>query len=200
MPPDTPTTDPLDNFAAIAEAYCALIERFRSVPADVLLASVQPAIATLYAAGLALPPLPAPDAEDADEEEADDLAPPWLGEASGSAPPDPDHMAHADWWSLYKSLTAYLGPRNNYREIFDPYEPPSEKEVTGSLADDLADIYRDLLRGCRKWARGERTEAHWEWRFGLENHWGEHATGALRAIHCLAAWHSLPWPSPDGAV
>jgi hypothetical protein len=189
----------LDRFAALAAVYCEWIEDFQRHSPEVFLSSIQPVIAQLYAIGLILPPLPESDEEHPDEQEMDDAVPPWLAESAGLPDADPDQVPVDAWWSLYASLSAFLGPRNSYREVVDPYEPTSEQEVTASLADDLADIYRDLLRGCRKWARGECSAAHWEWRFGLESHWGEHATGALRAIHCLAAWYALPWPSSGAA-
>ena len=189
----------LDQFAEIAQAYCEAFEAYQRQASQRFLSEMLPLVGRLYAAGLALPSLPELDDHDAGEDE-DELAPSWLSAITLERTTDPDRMTHDDWWPLYKALSAYLGARNYYREIFDPYEPVSEKEVTGSLADDLADIYRDLLSGCRKWSRGERTGAHWEWRFGLESHWGEHATGAIRAIHCLAAWHDLGWPADTGAV
>jgi uncharacterized protein DUF5063 len=199
MQRSTPDIHSVEHFADLAEAYCALIERYSVYRPDDFLAAVQPAIAALYTAGLALPPLPEPEDADTTGDDEDQSAPSWL-QQSVDVPSDPDDMSHGNWRPLYKSLSAYLGSRNYYRELFDPYAPMSEKEVTGSLADDLSDIYRDLLSGCRKWQRGERVTAHWEWRFELENHWGEHATGALRAIHCLAAWHELPWPRSEGIV
>jgi hypothetical protein len=197
---DSHFNDPLERFATMAVVYCGLIEAYRTQSPEQFLATVQPVIASLYAAGLSLPTLPEPNDEEGENEEADDAAPSWVASSAGFGAQDGNRIPHDEWWSLYKGLSSYLGSRNDYREIFDPYEPVSKAEVTASLADDLADIYRDLLGGHRKWARGERTNAHWEWRFGLENHWGEHATGAIRAIHCLMAWHELPWPESTGAV
>jgi Domain of unknown function (DUF5063) len=107
---------------------------------------------------------------------------------------DPDHGEHEEWSQLYASLGALIGERNYYREIFDPFEPLTETEVTGALADDFADIYRDVRAGLRKWQRGESGEALWEWRFNLESHWGEHLTGALRALYVLSSTYNLGWP------
>ena len=64
----------------------------------------------------------------------------------------------------------------------------------------LAAMYRDLRAGLLKWERGEAGEALWEWRFGFENHWGKHATGALRALWARAAWHDENWPRIDEAA
>jgi hypothetical protein len=99
--------------------------------------------------------------------------------------------------ALCRSLGALIGDRSFYREIYDPFESPEESEVAGLLADDFADIYRDLQDGLDKWNRGETGEALWEWRFNFENHWGEHLTGALRALHILTARYESNWPSGD---
>jgi hypothetical protein len=77
------------------------------------------------------------------------------------------------------------------------YAEPHEAPVTGSLADDLADIYCDLWRGRELWAQGQFGAAVWEWRFRFESHWGVHVTGALRAIRTLAAVHDLGFPGSD---
>jgi hypothetical protein len=69
-----------------------------------------------------------------------------------------------------------------YWEVFDPYEESTA--VAGSLSDDLLDVYRDLRRGLALWGKDvSRTAAIWEWRFHFDNHWGDHAIDALRALH-----------------
>lgn len=84
-------------------------------------------------------------------------------------------------------------PRQVYVEIFDPYEQPAES-VTCHLADDICDIYADVARGLMLFDRGQRDEALWEWGFNFRIHWGEHATGAIRALHAHLAqenWDGL---------
>jgi hypothetical protein len=78
-------------------------------------------------------------------------------------------------------------PFDYYGEVFNPLPVPPEEPVAGSLADDIADIYGDAIRGLRAHQAGRRTQAIWEWGFGLQSHWGEHATGAIRALHCWLA-------------
>ena len=72
---------------------------------------------------------------------------------------------------------------NVYTEIFDPYH--DETPVNGCLDDDIIGIYSDLKKGLILYEQGHDTEAVWEWRFGLEVHWGEHATSAIRALHSI---------------
>ena len=101
----------------------------------------------------------------------------------------------AKWRTVCFALGKQIGPRwNSYQEVFDPYAVPPENPVTGSLADDLSDILLDLEDGEQLWLQGEFAAAVWDWRFGFESHWGEHVTGALRAIRTLAAVHDLGFP------
>ncbi|ANU10905.1 hypothetical protein BBH88_11580 [Planococcus antarcticus DSM 14505] len=72
---------------------------------------------------------------------------------------------------------------NVYTEIFDPYH--DETPVNGCLDDDIIDIYSDIKKGHILYEQGQDVKAVWEWRFGLEVHWGEHATSAIRALHSI---------------
>src|SRR5262245_3334354 len=40
------------------------------------------------------------------------------------------------------------------------------------------------LDALNKYRAGRRAQALWEWGFGFEHHWGRHAAGAIRALHC----------------
>lgn len=69
-----------------------------------------------------------------------------------------------------------------YWEVFNPYT--FEAPVTGSLSDDLLDIYFDVSRGLELWkSRAPPAATIWEWRFAFDSHWGDHAIDALRALH-----------------
>ena len=72
---------------------------------------------------------------------------------------------------------------NVYTEMFDPYH--DETPVNGCLDDDILGIYSDLKKGLLLYEQGHGIEAVWEWKFGLEVHWGEHATSAIRALHSI---------------
>jgi hypothetical protein len=58
---------------------------------------------------------------------------------------------------------------------------------TGDLADDLADIYRDLLPGVAAWelsGDAYTDDILFQWvHFGHLHHWGRHAVNAMRALH-----------------
>ena len=72
-----------------------------------------------------------------------------------------------------------------YWEVFDPYV--YEDPVCGDLTDDLSDIAKDLKKGMNEYKAGRIGNAIFEWRFGLNNHWGLHIVDALRALHFIRA-------------
>jgi len=72
---------------------------------------------------------------------------------------------------------------DRYWEVFDPYI--QEEPVCGSLADDLSDIAADLQRGIKEYDSGRIGNAVFEWKFGLNSHWGNHAVNALRVLHAI---------------
>jgi uncharacterized protein DUF5063 len=174
-------------FRAVSARFIKIIRDRDTYSASDLLHRIHPLLAELYVAGFALPVKPeSAYGEDADDDVDLPVSDPAVRE-----------QRHARWRSIYIALGKQIGTRwNNYQEVFDPYADPAETPVTGSLADDLADIFLDLEDGDELWAGGAFDAAVWEWRFGFESHWGEHITGALRAIRTLAAVHDLGFPSP----
>jgi hypothetical protein len=87
--------------------------------------------------------------------------------------------------SLYSAATERFAdlPVNVYWLIFDPLDEADLQPVAGTLGDDLADIYCDLVEGLEHFRVGDLDEALWEWRFGYDTHWGNHLFEALRVIH-----------------
>jgi hypothetical protein len=116
----------------------------------------------IYGAALRLLPLPDPTA----------------------AADDETTVGEAEWKSVYE-LAGGL-PVNYYSEVFNPLAVPPEEPAVADLADDIADIYRDLVEGLRLFDKGEPVGARWQWVFSLP-HWGEHATSAIRVLHCFLA-------------
>jgi hypothetical protein len=70
----------------------------------------------------------------------------------------------------------------HYSEIYSPTVPPEPPRV-GELADDLVAIYRDVALGLDLHERGRVDDALWEWGFGFQARWGQHASSAIRALH-----------------
>lgn len=96
----------------------------------------------------------------------------------------PNQISRA--WPDTSLLLSVFGPRALYRDVFDPFSdaPP----VDCSLADDLADIYRDLVSPLALFDSEDSLQAQgavWEWRFTIFGHAGAHITSALRALHAI---------------
>ena len=93
------------------------------------------------------------------------------------------------WQDDYRAIFQRFGslPFNYSTECFDPIAVPAEEPVTADLADDLADIWRDVKAGLILYDQGERSAAGWQWVIQFSAHWGHHATAALYAIQ---SWFS----------
>ena len=115
-----------------------------------------------------------------------ELPPAW--DQSLGDEPDATRVANDEWQTIATGCARL--PFNTYGEVFDPLRIPPEAPVIGMLSDDIADIYRDVVTGLRAYHAGRRAQAVWEWRFNFNVHWGEHATGAIRALHCWLASRS----------
>ncbi len=97
------------------------------------------------------------------------------------------HRSHDEWKSLYDSIACVMGKWNSYKEVFDNYE---DTEVGGGfISDDLSDICGDLEGPLRRYESGEICDAVWEWRENFLFHWGEHITGAMRAMYWLRRYY-----------
>ena len=98
---------------------------------------------------------------------------------------DGKRISDEEWKDMFKRFGAL--PFNYYSVFFSPAKVAEEEPVTGDLADDLADIYRDLKDGLELYEAGHITEALWEWSQSFNRHWGRHASSALHALHAYAA-------------
>lgn len=87
-------------------------------------------------------------------------------------------------FELYTHLRGLLGSRDSYWMEFDVAE--DGQAMSGSLADDLTDIYCELKHGL-KVMEGKPHLALEEWRQGFRIHWGRHLLDAERHIYELRA-------------
>jgi len=159
------------TFRTRARDFCELVAGHKHYPLRRFLRRVYHSLPALYAAGLDLPDFtPAHDASY-------------------------KRVSVQEWSRLSRSLESRLGTRTWYSEVFDVYDRHDHSSLLGNLADDLSDIYGDLTNGFRCWRTGDRENAIWEWRYFLEIHWGEHATGALRALYWLQRTHDFSPPA-----
>jgi hypothetical protein len=148
------------EFIEHAKKYCEIIEGRDRIKPRLLLTEVAKVLARLYALAIELPEV---------EIESEDL--PEKG------------ISESQWNELFGELGLYFGKNDYYVQMFDPTEVDEEKPVGSSLADDLADIYRDLMIGLVNIEKRPINDLIWDWKFNFKVHWGNHLTSALSAIH-----------------
>jgi hypothetical protein len=97
---------------------------------------------------------------------------------------DADLDAH---FELYTNLRRVIGARDAYWMEFDLIE---EESASGSLADDLTDIYYELKRNLPRIER-EAPQVVNDLRSGFKFHWGQHLIDAERHLYTLGTRNQL---------
>jgi len=103
-----------------------------------------------------------------------------------------EHALMADLdarFELYTHLRELLGELDGYWMEFDVAD--DRQCMSGSLADDLTDIYCELKHGLGM-LEGQPGEAIEGWRRGYKMHWGQHLLDAERHLYELQAKGALP--------
>ena len=149
-------TESLDCFVSTAQQYCSWAEG-ASLEQEEGVKKAISLVAALYSLALVLP----------DEGCGEDI--------------DGKEVTHDEWKLIYEGFESF--PFKYYSVSFSPAKT-EEAPVTGDVADDLADIYRDLKNGLWLHENGHVTEAVWEWKHSFNTHWGRHAVSLLHALHC----------------
>ena len=92
-----------------------------------------------------------------------------------------------DRFDLFSRLRLRLGERDMYWLEFDqPHDVDADDEHrTGSLADDLTDIYFELKRGLRVLESAGPDHVAHLWEVGFKQHWGQHLVDAERHLYSL---------------
>lgn len=163
------------HYRSVAAEFCTVVEARDAHTAIGFAQAIHQLLPRLYSAATVLP-----------------SSVPETDQSAGDA------MSHEDWRRLHFDLSGLFGRWNFYWLVFDPYDNVEREPVCGSLADDLADIYRDLSDGrLDETLRGALCPADvvWAWKQAFETHWSAHATGALRALNAaffLHHAHALP--------
>lgn len=152
----------IKDIIALIQEYVTLIDNVETISAHTLLSKCAILLPQIYALGLQLPEVE-PESEEAET-------------YKGASP--------------MTALTAKIGKYDRYQEIFDPVA--ENEAVTGTLSDDLADIYKDLKGPLLSFNQGHEADALWQWKFNLKTHCGNHLVDALRVIHRLVNYHMNP--------
>ncbi len=104
--------------------------------------------------------------------------------------------AEASWvpdfdarFELFSHLRGLLGDKDGYWLEYDRAEG-GQPVMTGSLADDLTDIYCELKQGLRR-LDGAPHNALTLWYRGFRCHWGQHLVDAERHLFALETRGSL---------
>src|SRR5262249_12081446 len=103
-------------------------------------------------------------------------------------------VTHEDWHALYGDLTVRLGRCSSYFDVSDPYDQTHREPVSMSLADDLADIYRDLRNGLLSEQSAGAAPAKARLcacRSAFSNLCAAHAATALRALQTAFLVHHV---------
>lgn len=156
------TPDPVASFRRLAEEYCSLIENIEATVEDDVLQRLYRLLPALVVAAQDLP-----DVEPSTERTAPEIG-------------------HETWAGRFNAVGAALGAGVGYWTTGDVIAREEPEVLYLTLADDLADIWRDLKGPLLLLEdRGEEADAVWEWRFSASTHWGTHAAEAIRAVHAL---------------
>jgi len=92
-------------------------------------------------------------------------------------------------FELYSNLRKVLGERDSYWLEFDA--APEEMHMSGSLADDLTDIYFDLRYGLDLLDEVWPQRAAQAWQSSYRVHWGQHLVDAERHLYALKVRNQL---------
>lgn len=158
--------NPADNrfpeLIETARAYCRIIEHVDDLSCRELIAQASSVLPRLHAAvtSLSVPPADPPAVPLADLEKR---------------------------FALYTRLRRKLGACDAYWLEYDDQTPESSHK-SGSLADDLTDIYFELKCGLQLVDEGDPTacaHAASDWRSSFRAHWGEHLLDAERHLFRL---------------
>jgi hypothetical protein len=173
-------SDAVGRFGLVSRRYCSLVDSRATLDKAEFLHQIYGILTELIVEAIRLPQVHFTD--DENERQAAKIR-----EACAKS-----RMKHEGWSTLYNSLQEKLGDWDLYWQVFDPTK--DNEAIRGSLADDIADIYRDVKDGIRL---TETNQAPFDviifdWRFGFSSHWGNHAMNALRTIHFLLDDDSSP--------
>lgn len=156
------TNEIVDRFGGVAKRFCDLVESAEQHGRSAFLLRMYQLLPELIHAALQLPDMP-PGEESEEVESA--------------------RVPKIEWSRIYDALGQVVGDWGIYWQVFDSTE--EDEPVAGSLADDFADIYRDLDEGIKLSIQHPPSPRNviWQWRFSFYTHWGKHAIDALQVIH-----------------
>jgi Domain of unknown function (DUF5063) len=148
-----------DQILALAEEYCSLVDNAKGLETSSFLPKIASSLSRLYSVAIELPYV--------------ELETSVITESS---------MSNEARTLAWKTLRQKLVSIESYYAVFDP--TVLGKPLQGSIANDLAEIYHDLRNNIALAQSGAHpSDIAWSWRASFAEHWGNHATDALKAIY-----------------
>jgi hypothetical protein len=103
-------------------------------------------------------------------------------------PEPPDFPELDDRFEFFARLRRRLGGKDSYWLEFDDFAGVGARlgeGMSGSLADDLTDIYFELKRGLCLLSSADPDAVARFWQSGFTAHWGQHLVDAERHLYRL---------------
>ncbi len=158
----------VSTFVDVAQAFCHLV--VQPTTHSSWLSTLLSNTLGLYAAGLALPDVTISNFDE-------DVEAPFS-------------VSQEEWHNVWQQVGETLDVDRWYWPMVPGINPMGEQQEVhvSDLADDLADVYRDITPGLRYWQTGTdmgRPSVIWQWKTDFAMHWGNHAIVALGILHHL---------------
>ncbi|MCK4742337.1 MAG: DUF5063 domain-containing protein [Sulfuriflexus sp.] len=141
------------QMAQLANSFCALVERFDDCQLETWLEEMADLLPRLHTAVSGL----------------------GGSESMSVYEQNTDYDARFD---LFTRLYSVLGERNGYNYEYDGLDG---QRLSGTLADDITDIYFDLKHGLSM-LENNPTQAARDWQHSYEFHWRHHLVDAERQL------------------
>lgn len=152
------------EFAASANEYCKYLESTQDINGIEIMKVMQRLLPFIYLRASLLP-----------------LLEPVLEETNEKT------VTEFDWTRMHDSLLSKMGNNDPFPVIVSAGDP-SDGLYTGSIAENLTDVYQDLKDFIVSYKSGKEevmNDAVWEVLMNFEEFWGKKLLNTLSAIHSV---------------
>lgn len=152
------------EFAASANEYCKYLESTQDINGIEIMKVMQRLLPFIYLRASLLP-----------------LLEPVLEETNEKT------VTEFDWTRMHDSLLSKMGNNDPFPVIVSAGDP-SDGLYTGSIAENLTDVYQDLkdfIVSYKSGNEGVMNDAVWEVLMNFEEFWGKKLLNVLSAIHSV---------------
>ena len=163
--PDVVFSKDVTDFVTVSAEYCTFVENVTRFSKYDFLDKARKILSLLYLKGSLLPKLESVFDDDNEK-----------------------FVTEEDWEYVQSNIHRKMGFHDEYREVFDPLTHEQVEQSTGSVSDNLADIYQDLKDFITLYNIGTEeimNNAVWACQLSFEEFWGLKLLSALKAIHIV---------------